>query len=181
MTLTQILKIFDLPHFLPVVSKIIEEIIHNQTMTLLHKYQSGFRKNHSTNTRLSQLTDRILTGFDSGILTGMVLIDLQKAFEVINHKVLLKRCPLLVFQLSRLLGLNLTSQIGNFKSISKINSLINCGLPQGSILGPLLLLICVDDMFQALDCALFLTQATLVYTAQKMKFSIKNFFNKLVT
>ena len=36
-------------------------------------------------------------------------------------------------------------------------------------------------MFQALDCALFLTQATLVYTAQKMKFSIKNFFNKLVT
>ena len=80
---------------LPRVSKIIEKIIHDQTMEyltdnkILYRYQSGFRKNHSTDTCLSYLTDKILTGFDSGLLTGMILIDLQKAFDTINHDILL--------------------------------------------------------------------------------------------
>ena len=71
---------------LPLISKIIERIIHDQTMNflsankyILYKYQSGFRKFHSTDTCLSYLHGKI-TGFDSGLLTGMVLIDLQKAF-----------------------------------------------------------------------------------------------------
>ena len=54
---------------------------------ILYKYQSGFLKNHSTDTSLSYLTNRILTGFDSGLLTGMILIDLQKAFDTINHDI----------------------------------------------------------------------------------------------
>ena len=43
------------------------------------------------------MTDKILTGFDSGLLTGMTLIDLQKAFDNINHDILLKKCLLLDF------------------------------------------------------------------------------------
>ena len=58
---------------------------------ILHKYQSGFRRNHSTDTCLSYLTDKIVTSFDSGLLTGMILIDLQKAFDTINHDILLKK------------------------------------------------------------------------------------------
>ena len=58
---------------------------------ILYRYQSGFRKNHSTDTCLSYLTDKIRTGFDSGLLTGMILIDLQKAFETINYNILLKK------------------------------------------------------------------------------------------
>ena len=58
---------------------------------ILYKYQSGFCKNHSTDTSLSYLTDKILTGFDSGLLTGMILIDLQKAFDTINHDILLRK------------------------------------------------------------------------------------------
>ena len=57
---------------------------------ILYRYQSGFGKNHSTDTSLSYLTDVILSGFDSGLLTGMILIDLQKAFDIINHGILLK-------------------------------------------------------------------------------------------
>ena len=66
---------------LPMVSRIIEKVIHDQTMNylmennLLYRYQSGFRKYHSTETSLAYLTDKILTGFDSGLLTGMILID----------------------------------------------------------------------------------------------------------
>ena len=55
----------------------------------LYRHQSGFRKNHLTDTSLAYLTDKILTGFDSGLLAGMTLIDLQKAFDTINHDILL--------------------------------------------------------------------------------------------
>ena len=61
---------------------------------ILYKHQSEFRKNHSTDTCLSYLTDKILTGFD---LTGMILIHLQKAFDTMNHNILLKKMSLIGF------------------------------------------------------------------------------------
>ena len=69
---------------LPVISKIIEKVVHDQTNAflsdenILYNYQSGFRANHSTNLCLSFLT-KVLKGFHEGLLTGMILIDLQKA------------------------------------------------------------------------------------------------------
>ena len=72
--------------------------LHDQTNYLtennvLYRYHSGFRKNHSTDLTTQQsleyLTNKILTGFDSGLLTRMILIDLQKAFDTINHYILL--------------------------------------------------------------------------------------------
>ena len=88
---------------LPIVSKIIEKVIHDQTMnyltenSILYRHQSGFHKNHSTDTSLAYLTDKILTGFHFGLLAGMILIDLQKAFGTINHDISLKKCLLLDF------------------------------------------------------------------------------------
>ena len=67
---------------LPLISKVIEKVIHDQTSTflnsknLLYTYQSGFRKKHSTDFCLSYLNDKILKGFDRGMMTGMILIDL---------------------------------------------------------------------------------------------------------
>ena len=69
---------------LSIVSKIFEKVIYDEAMeyltdnNILYKYQSSFRKNHSTDTSLSYLTNKILTGFDSGLLTGMILIDCKK-------------------------------------------------------------------------------------------------------
>ena len=54
---------------------------------ILYKYQSGFRTKHSTDTCLSLLNDNILTGIDNGMLTGMILIDLKKAFDTIDHEI----------------------------------------------------------------------------------------------
>ena len=76
---------------LPLLSKVFERVVLNQTEEflslnkVLYDYQSGFRKNHSTDTFLSFLNDKILKGFDDGLLTGMIFIDLQKAFDTINH------------------------------------------------------------------------------------------------
>ena len=56
----------------------------------LYKFQSGFRKFHSTDSCLSYPHDKITKVFDSGLLTGMVLIDLQNAFDTIDHNILIK-------------------------------------------------------------------------------------------
>ena len=85
---------------------------------ILYRYQSRFRKNHSTDTCLSCVTDKIQTCFDSGVLTGMILIDLQKAFDTINHNISLKKCLRLDF----LNGLDRTSLMKDFKSTSKIST-----------------------------------------------------------
>ena len=58
---------------------------------IFYKFQSGFRKFHSTNSCLSYLQDKVSKGFDSGFLTGMILIDLQKAFNTIDHKILIEK------------------------------------------------------------------------------------------
>ena len=86
-----------------VISKIIEKVIYDQTNDFLsnenifYNYQSIFRANHSTNLCLSFLTDKILQGFDEGLLTGMILTDLQKAFDGIDHEILLQKCKAIRF------------------------------------------------------------------------------------
>ena len=83
---------------LPPISKIIEWIIHDQTMNflsdnnVLYKYQLGFRKFHSTDTCLSYLHGKITKGFGSSLLNSMVFIDLQKVFDTIDHNILIKNC-----------------------------------------------------------------------------------------
>ena len=64
---------------------------------ILYNFQSGFRKKFSTDTCLSLLNDKISKGFDVGLYTGMILIDLQKAFDTIDHEILLKKRFMLVF------------------------------------------------------------------------------------
>ena len=88
---------------LSVLSKIIERIIHDQTQEflsknkILYRFQSGFRKNYSTNACLGHLTDKITTGFEKGLFTGMISIDLQKAFDTIDHQILIKKMKCLGF------------------------------------------------------------------------------------
>ena len=146
--------------------KVIGKVAHEQTTKFLSdnnifcKYQSGFRNNHSTDLFLSFLNDKILKGFDNGVYTGMILIDLQKAFDTINHKILLDKLLPIGFSKntiswyeSYLAERHFTVEVAN--RVSKFSK-ISCGVPQGSILGPLLFLIYVNDMSQAVECDLYL-------------------------
>ena len=82
---------------LSVISKILENVIHDQTMDFVYenntscKFQSGFWKFRSIDSCLSYLQDKVAKGYDSGSLTGMMLIDLEKAFDTIDHKILIEK------------------------------------------------------------------------------------------
>ena len=144
-----------------IVSKIIEKVIHDQNMnyfmesSILYRYQSQFRKNHSTDTSLSYFTDKILTSFDSGLLTEMILINLQKTFGTINHDILLKKMSALRFSDPAMNWFK--SYLSNRSFRVNVQVKYSCivkndyGVPQGSILGPFLFLLCVNDMKQAVD------------------------------
>ena len=106
------------------------------------------------------LTDKISKGFDSGLLTGMILIDLQKAFDTIDHNILLLKMPSLGFSRevidwyksylsSRKFHVNVHDKFSTSADL-------RCGIAQGSILGVLLFLLYINDMSQTVDCNLFL-------------------------
>ena len=131
-----------------------EKSIHDQTQDylqrneLLYSYQSGLRANHSTDTCLPQLSDMILNGAENGKHTGMILIDLQKAFDTLDHKILLDKMKCIGFSDKKIKWFH--SYLTNrtiFVSLGTVFSeagTINCGVPQGSIQGPLLLLVYIN-------------------------------------
>ena len=127
---------------------------------ILYKFQSGFRKFHSTDSCLSYLQDKVAKGFDSGLLTGMILIDLQKAFDTIDHKILIEKMKCMGFSndVTKWFESYLSKRMFSVhveKSFSD-KALIICGVPQGSILGPLLFLLYLNDMVQDVNRDLLL-------------------------
>ena len=126
----------------------------------MFNFQSGFRKRFSTDTCLGFLNDKISKGFDSGLYTGMILIDLQKAFDTIDHEILLEKMIYIAFSEHvinwfRSYLSNRTFKVKVGKTFSDAG-ILTCGVPQGSILGPLLFLLYINDMPQALSCDLLL-------------------------
>ena len=101
-----------------------------------------------------------MKGFDNGLFTGMILADLQKVFDMIDHNMLLEKlkatgfCDYTVNWFHSYLNDRafLVSIENKYSSISKIL----CGVPQGSILSPLLYLIYINDMKQAVSSDLLL-------------------------
>ena len=142
-------------------------MIHDQTMDfvtkkyILWKFQSGFRKFPFTDSCLSYLTDKVAKRFYSGLLTGMILTDLQKVFDTIHYHTLLTekmKCMSFSDDGTKWLECYLSKRMFsvNVGNSFSHKALINYRVPQGSILGPLLLLLYVNDMVRAVNCDLLL-------------------------
>ena len=148
------------------MSKVIERIVFSQlneylvNNKLLYEFQSGFRSNYSSDTCLIHLCDFIRQECDQGKYTGMVTLDLQKAFDTVNHAILLAKMKALGMTTDAVNWFQ--SYLSDRQQIVDVNGILSnakdvtCGVPQGSILGPLLFLIYVNDMPGAVKCKLLL-------------------------
>ena len=166
---------------LPITMKVFEKIVHLQVSEFLERnkiisqYQSGFRNGHSTDTAVSFVSDFILEEVAKKNYVGAVLIDLKKAFDTVDHTILLKKLfcygirdvPFEWFE-SYLCGRKQCSVLGDSKSSFLDEG--KYGVPQGSVLGPFLFLLYINNIFDCIQsktfCHLYADDTVIIQSAK---------------
>ena len=146
---------------LPSVSKIFERILHNQIFEfftaneLFFTSQYGFRNSHSTEFAALEIIDRIISEMDNNKVPLNIYLDLSKAFDTLDHDILLEKLSYYGIrgESHDLIKSYLTNrkQYVDYCDTTSEHLGIKCGVPQGSILGPLFFIIYVNDISCASD------------------------------
>ena len=167
---------------LPSISLIFEKFVCKQLLSFVEKHkilnecQFSFRKGHSTEHAIAEITDNLKNSTDNNLITCGVILDFSKAFDTVNHAILLQRLeeygvrglPLKWFD-SYLSNRKQYVSLQNAKSSEQT---ITCGVPQGSSLGPLLFLIYINDISNSSEkpsFRLFADDTNIFASSKKLK------------
>ena len=145
---------------LPIPGKLLEKVAHANLSkflkenNILSAKQGGFRKGFSTASTIASLTDDILSNTNGGLTTMAVFIDLKKAFDTVNHSILGKKLELYGISGSNLDWcrdyLSRRKQVTLANNVLSSSKSIQCGVPQGSVLGPLFFILYINDVQHAI-------------------------------
>ena len=139
-----------------ILSKVFEKVMYTRLLDFLEKqkvlfqYQFGFRKKHSSYMAVMLLVDKIIKCLEDGEFVIGVFLDFSKAFDTVDHEILLTKLYHYGIRGSALdwfrSYLSDRKQYVTYNGVASASKAIKCGVPQGSILGPLLFLIYINDL-----------------------------------
>jgi len=177
---------------LPSISKILEKIVHKRLYNFLNSNnllipnQYGFRKSHSTDYALIKLYDKIIHSLSNKEHTFGIFMDLSKAFDTINHEILINKLHNYGIRGTSLAWfkdyLKNRKQYVVYESEKSQELNITCGVPQGSILGPLLFILYINDIVkssQLLTFIIFADDTNILYSHKDLNTAISTLNNEL--
>ena len=163
------------------INKIFEKLIHERLVTFTNEHsilpnnQFGFRKKHSASHGITHLNEQVTKNLESKKISAVLFMDLKSAFDTVNHNILIRKLDHYGIR-NNVLDL-LISYLTNRKQFVKSGEIesclyaVICGVPQGSVLGPLLFILYITDIVNCskFECFLFADDAGLLLADEKIK------------